>query len=41
MVHACGVRYVKDEHKLTDFIHCMIEDNYDPKKIGEEVNYCF
>ncbi len=37
MVHACGVRHVKNEHKLTDYIHCMIDDNYNPKEQGEMV----
>lgn len=34
MVHACSIKYITDKHKLADYIHCMIEDNYDPKEIG-------
>ena len=37
MVHACSIKYINDEHKLADYIHCMIEDNYDPTEIGRMV----
>lgn len=37
MVHACSIKYIRDEAKLADFIHCMIEDNYEPKEIGKYV----
>jgi len=34
-VHACSIKHIKDDRKLTDYIHCMIEDNYDPKEVGQ------
>ena len=36
-VHACSIKHIKDDRKLTDYIHCMIEDNYDPKEVGQSV----
>lgn len=42
-VHACSIKHIKDDRKLTDYIHCMIEDNYDPKEVGQSVRspQCF
>ena len=36
-VHACVVKYVTDDEKRMDFIHCMIDDNYKPVECGEKV----
>jgi len=35
-VHACVVKYVTDDEKRMDFIHCMINDNYKPVECGEK-----
>ena len=37
MVHACSIDYIKKDSQLIKYIHCMIEDNYDPKEIGRTV----
>ena len=37
-VHACVVKYVTDDEKRMDFIHCMIDDNYKPVECGEKVS---
>ena len=26
-IHACSIRYITDQHKLADYIHCMIHHN--------------
>ena len=40
-VHACSVKHLPNEAKLIDFIHCMIDDNYDPIKSGQQVRFLF
>ena len=37
-VHACVVKYVTDDDKRMDFIHCMIDDNYKPVECGKKVS---
>ena len=38
-VHACSIKHIKDDRILTDYIYCMIEDNYDPKEAGKSVSF--
>ena len=35
MIHACANLHVKDSSKLVKYIACMIQNNREPKKIGE------
>ena len=35
MIHACATLHVKDSSKLVKYISCMIQNNREPKKVGE------
>jgi hypothetical protein len=37
MVHACAIKHVAQASLLTEYIKCMINDNYDPKAAGSKV----
>lgn len=36
MVHACAIKHIKDQHKLAEYVKCMIYDNYEPKSAGKK-----
>lgn len=37
MVHACGIKYVKRQEQLVEFIYCMMDNNYDAFDVGQKV----
>ncbi|XP_059099154.1 gamma-interferon-inducible lysosomal thiol reductase-like isoform X1 [Tigriopus californicus] len=34
MIHTCAMHYIPESTKLTEYIHCMMGDNYDPMQAG-------
>jgi len=37
-IHSCATQHIKDKNILIKYISCMIDNNYEPKRIGIEVN---
>lgn len=37
-IHSCATRHIKDKNILIKYISCMINNNYEPERIGIEVN---
>lgn len=35
MIHACAIKYVQDQHKIIEYIACMISNNREPQTIAK------
>lgn len=37
-IHSCAIEHIKDKVILVKYVACMIDNNYEPKRIGIDVN---
>lgn len=37
IIHSCATQYIKDKSVLVKYISCMIDNNYEPERIGIDV----